>query len=179
LLSSRRLRANSFTLSGRYGRCCDGVYARRGATSPHSPLEGYEPPGTDKKGKRILSDVELVKVWLACEGFFGAMVRLLILWGTRNGETARVCRTWVEDGILTIPGEFTKNSRAHAIPLLRWHGLSCRAEGNSDYFFPGREGEDHFKDGSWGKLKTALAKQAGVEDWQLRDIRRTFRSNIV
>src|ERR1700712_1710983 len=51
----------------------------------HSPLEGYEPPGTDKKGKRVLSDEELVKIWLACNGFFGGLIRLLILWGTRNG----------------------------------------------------------------------------------------------
>ncbi|WLA65086.1 Arm DNA-binding domain-containing protein [Bradyrhizobium diazoefficiens] len=34
----------------------------------HSPLEGYPPPGNDKKGKRILSDEELCKVWHACEG---------------------------------------------------------------------------------------------------------------
>jgi Arm DNA-binding domain len=145
----------------------------------HSPLEGYSPPGTDKKGKRVLSDAELVKVWLACEGFFGGLIRLLILWGTRNGETARICRTWVEDGILTIPGDFTKNSRAHAIPLLPMaRSILSEQKGNTDYFFPGKDGEEHFKDGSWGKLKTALAAKAGVTDWQLRDIRRTFRSNM-
>src|SRR5205085_3953260 len=84
---------------------------------PHSPLEGYEAPGEDKKGTRVLSDPELVAVWQACSGAFGDLVRLLILWGTRNGETARTKRAWVEDGLLTIPGEITKNHRAHAIPL--------------------------------------------------------------
>jgi Arm DNA-binding domain len=144
-----------------------------------SPLEGYAAPGTDKKGKRILSDAELVKIWLACEDFFGSLVRLLILWGTRNGETARVCRTWVEEGILTIPGEFTKNSRAHAIPLLPMaRSILAEQKTNSDYFFPGKDGEGHFKDGSWGKLKKELEKRSGVTGWQLRDIRRTFRSNM-
>jgi integrase len=58
----------------------------------HSPLEGFPAPGKDKKGSRILSDDELVRVWNACEGFFGDMIRLLILWGCRNGEISRLHR---------------------------------------------------------------------------------------
>jgi len=47
------------------------------------------------------------------------------------------------------------------------------------YFFPDRwEGETHFNDGSWGKFKKALDKASGVYKWQLRDLRRTFRSNM-
>ncbi|MFT4118039.1 integrase arm-type DNA-binding domain-containing protein [Bradyrhizobium sp.] len=84
----------------------------------HRPLEGYPAPGKDKKGKRILSDDELRKVWHACEGMFGDMVRLLILWGCRNGEIGRLMPTWEESGVMIIPGEFTKNGRAHAIPIL-------------------------------------------------------------
>lgn len=62
----------------------------------HSPLEGYKPPSQDKKGKRVLSDVELKKIWNACDLPYGGLVRLLILWGTRNGETGRVQREWVQ-----------------------------------------------------------------------------------
>jgi hypothetical protein len=32
--------------------------------------------------------------------------------------------------------------------------------------------------GSWGKLKKELDKRSGVTDWQVRDLRRTFRSNL-
>jgi hypothetical protein len=146
----------------------------------HSPLEGYAPPGVDKKGSRVLTDAELVKIWRACEGQFGSMVRLLILWGTRNGETGRLQRSWSEDGVLTIPGQFTKNGRAHAIPLLPMaRAILAEQPRCGSYFFPGRLlAETHFNDGSWGKFKQQLEKRSGVRNWQLRDLRRTFRSNM-
>jgi integrase len=147
---------------------------------PHSPLEGYEAPSQDRKGKRILSDDELMKVWEASEGQYGAMVRLLVLWGARNGEVARTRRSWIENGVLTIPGEFTKNHRDHAIPLLPMALAILEAQPNTgDFYFPGHwDFETHFQDGSWGKLKREIAKRSGVQGWQMRDIRRTFRSNL-
>ena len=146
---------------------------------PHSPLEGYEAPGRDKKGTRVLSDLELVAVWKACSGAFGDLVRLLILWGTRNGETARSQRTFVEDGALTIPGELTKNHRAHTIPLEPMaREILSRQLSNSAYYFPGRVHDSHFSDGAWGKKKRELDKVSGVKGWKLRDLRRTFRSNM-
>jgi integrase len=147
---------------------------------PHSPLEGYEAPSQDRKGKRILSDRELMKVWEASEGQYGAMVRLLILWGARNGEVARIRRSWIENGVLTIPGEFTKNHRDHAIPLLPMALAILEAQPNTgDFYFPGHwDFETHFQDGSWGKLKKEIVARSGVRGWQMRDIRRTFRSNL-
>ena len=74
----------------------------------------------------------------------------------------------------------SKNRRAHAIPLLPMAQaeLDNHSEKGS-YFFPARwDAETHFNDGSWGKLKRELAKKAGVMNWQVRDIRRTFRSNM-
>ena len=104
----------------------------------HSPLEGYPAPGKDKKGKRILSDDELRKVWNACEGMFGDMIRLLILWGCRNGEIGRLMPQWEESDVMTIPGEFTKNGRAHAIPILPMApGYSQSQTTNARYYFPG------------------------------------------
>jgi integrase len=108
------------------------------------------------------------------------MVRLLILWGTRNGETGRLQRDWVERNAIVIPGDFTKNSRAHAVPLLPLaRSVLGEQKSNGPYYFPGRllDGS-FFKDGSWGKLKKEIEKASGVKGWQLRDIRRTFRSNM-
>ncbi len=146
----------------------------------HSPLEGYKPPGQDKKSARVLTDTELKKIWHAADGFFGDIVRLLILWGTRNGETARVRRDWIDTGMLSIPGEFTKNGRAHAIPLLPTARKILNSQPKrSDYFFPARwDDNTHFADGAWGKLKRRLDEASGVKAWKLRDIRRTFRSNM-
>jgi len=146
----------------------------------HSPLDGYEAPSQDRKGKRILTDEELTKVWQAATGERGALVRLLILWGARNGEVARIRRSWIENSVLTIPGEYTKNHRDHAIPLLPMALAILDAQPETgDYFFPGHwDCETHFQDGSWGKLKKEIAERSGVKGWQMRDIRRTFRSNL-
>jgi integrase len=153
----------------------------------HSPLEGYPAPSKDKKGKRILTDEELRKVWHACDGMFGDMVRLLILWGCRNGEIGRLQRGWRERDVVTIPGEFTKNGRAHAVPVtpmarsilqrIEREGHNWR-EKDWQYYFPGRLIGGHFKDGSWGKFKKELDKRSGVTGWQIRDLRRTFRSTL-
>lgn len=147
---------------------------------PHSPLEGYEAPSQDGKRNRILTDNELVAVWYAATGSFGAMVKLLILWGVRKGEVGRLSRTWMEDGVLTIPGAFTKNGRAHAVPLLPMARTILETQtGRGNYFFPGRWDDDtHFGDGSWGKLKRELDERSGVNGWTIHDLRRTFRSNM-
>jgi integrase len=146
----------------------------------HSPLEGYEAPSQDRKGKRVLNDQELAKVWEASTSVNGAMVRLLILWGARNGEVARIRRSWIENDVLTIPGEFTKNHRDHAIPLCPMAIAILKSLPNTgDYYFPGHyDVETHFQDGSWGKLKREVDKLSGVRGWQMRDIRRTFRSTM-
>jgi hypothetical protein len=148
----------------------------------HSPLEGYDAPSKDRKGKRILSETEIVQVWAASlqMGMFGGMVRLLFLWGARSGEVARSRRTWIADGVMTIPGDFTKNHRDHATPLLPMaRAVLAEQTTNSDFFFPGRwDADTHFADGSWGKKKRELDKLSGVQKWQIRDIRRTFRSAL-
>ena len=146
----------------------------------HSPMEGYEAPSQDRKGTRILSDKELVRLWKGATGAFGAMVKLLILWGTRNSETAGIRRDWVVDGVLTIPGTHTKNKRDHSIPLLPMaQNILDEQPIAGSYFFPGRwDTATHFHEGSWGKPKAELVETTGVKNWQLRDIRRTFRSTL-
>jgi integrase len=145
----------------------------------HSPLEGYPAPSKDRKGNRILTDAELRKVWHACEGYFGDMIRLLILWGTRNGEIGRLQPEWYTDKVMTIPGTHTKNGRAHAIPVLPMaRSILDRRKTNGVYYFTGRTHDSHFNDGSWGKLKKELDKRSGVTGWQCRDLRRTFRSTL-
>jgi hypothetical protein len=144
----------------------------------HSPLEGYTAPSKDRKGTRILSDEELTAIWQAATDKFGAMVRLLILWGARNCEVGRLKPAWIERGIVIFPGAVVKNYRDHAVPLLPMaREILDTHKTNGIYYFESRwDVEKHFADGSWGKFKKELAERAGVSNWQLRDIRRTFRS---
>lgn len=145
-----------------------------------SPMEGYEPPGKDKKGTRTLTDAELKAVWNASGKGSRVVVRLLILWGTRNEETTVLKRTWQVEDVLTIPGEHTKNGRSHAIPVLPLAQtvLSDRPD-TGDYYFPGRySNEKPLSAGSLNRMKREILEETGTKDWTLRDIRRTFRSNM-
>lgn len=145
----------------------------------HSPMEGYEAPGNNRKRSRILTDAELLAVWRATEVPPHRIVRLLILWGTRNTETASAARSWLVDGVLTIPGSHTKNGRDHSIPILPTAKETLDgfpAEGR--HFVLSRWSESHLSSGAWSKIRRDVQKASGTADWQLRDIRRTFRSTM-
>ncbi|MDB5706604.1 MAG: putative Integrase family protein [Sphingomonas bacterium] len=146
----------------------------------HSPMEGYEPPSKDKKGTRTLTDEELKAVWYASEMGSRQVFQLMVLWGTRNEETAVIRREWVVEGVLTIPGEFTKNGRDHAIPLLPLAQsiLDSRPDAGP-YFFQGRHTNERSLT-TWGlpRLAREVKAETDTSGWQLRDIRRTFRSNM-
>jgi integrase len=147
---------------------------------PHSPMAGYEAPGKDRKGSRILTDDELKAVWKAAETGSRPVFRLLILWGTRSKETSRLSRNWRLDEVLTIPGEHTKNGRDHAIPLLplAQEVLGSRPE-LGEFFFPGRFSNDvPITRGSLAQLRRDIQEASGTEDWGAHDLRRTFRSNM-
>lgn len=143
----------------------------------HSPMEGYEAPGKDRKRKRVLTDQELKAVYEAADAPPHHVIRLLILWGTRQGETACSERLWAKDGVLTIPGAHTKNGRDHAIPLLPMATAEL-AKSNDKHYFPSRWGDDHISSGAWSKIKREVQKLSGTKNWQLRDLRRTFRTNM-
>lgn len=144
----------------------------------HSPMEGYEPPGRDRKGTRVLSDMELKAVWKAAGAPQDAIVRLMMLWGTRNGETAALERLWRLDGVFTIPGDATKNGRAHAIPVcpIAEHVLGT-VPVSVQYLFQGREGRSLSARGV-AQVFDRVQAASGTSGWSPRDLRRTFRSNM-
>lgn len=145
----------------------------------HSPMEGYEPPGTDKKGTRVLSDQELKAVWQASKLPSLAIFRLLILWGTRSTETTLLRRDFAPQGVMTIPGQFTKNGRAHSIPILPLAQTILDSAAGGTYYFPARwDNSGHLSNGAWNKLKLEVQELSGTKNWQVRDLRRTFRSNM-
>jgi integrase len=146
----------------------------------HSPMEGYEAPSRQRKGTRILSDDELKAVWNAAGDGSRSVFRLLILWGTRNAETVGIERKWAKDGVLIIPGASTKNGRDHGIPLLplAQSVLDARPDAGP-YFFQGRYSfDDPLSPGSLNFMKREIQAETGTSNWQIRDIRRTFRSNM-
>ena len=96
----------------------------------------------------------------------------------RYGRLHAAVAGWFD--VMTIPGEFTKNGRAHAIPDSpdRASRFSIAKHKSTTTTFPALDQRSHFNDGSWGKLKQELDKRSGVSGWQVRDLRRTFRSTL-
>ena len=146
----------------------------------HSPMEGYAPPSQDRKGTRTLSDDELRAVWNAAEGYPHSVLRLMTLWGTRNTETCVLERKWVdEEKTLVIPGDVTKNGRDHAIPLLALaQSVLGAMPAQEHYFHRSRWGDTHLSVTGLAKAHREVMKLSGVTGWQIRDLRRTFRSNM-
>jgi integrase len=145
----------------------------------NDPDEGIPPRD------RVLSDQELVAVWKACgDDDHGRIVKLLILTAARRGEIGALKWSEVDDeGVLTIPGERTKNHRALVLPLPPLALEILRST-------PRREGRDVvFADrgagfGSWsyakialdGRITTALGK--ALPPWTVHDLRRTARTGL-
>jgi intergrase/recombinase len=145
----------------------------------YSPMEGYQAPSTDRKGTRILTDDELKCIWEASGTDSRSVFRLLILWGTRNSETAQIAKNWLVRDVLTIPGSHTKNSRDHSIPILPIARSVLDSRPPGAFFFPGRYGDYRsINPMSLNRMRAEIQAESGTADWQARDIRRTFRSNM-
>lgn len=149
-----------------------------------NPTERMERLTPQKSRTRVLSDDELKKIWNACEGMFGAIVRLCMLLGQRRSELAHVRWEWVQDDMLVLPAEVTKNKREHRIPI----GPMARAIINEQpqrkdnpYVFPARKDWSRKKRATvynaWGKDKPALDHRSGVTGWVIHDLRRTLVSS--
>jgi integrase len=158
----------------------EGLCEANPVIATNDPAEGILPRD------RVLSDGELAVIWKACaDDDFGRIVKLLILTGCRREEIGGL--KWEEidlkTGVLTVPGERTKNHRALvltlptvALDILR---SSPRRAGRS-YVFGTRGGA--FAAWSYSKmaLDTRIAATEGkpLVRWTLHDLRRTMRTGL-
>ena len=79
-----------------------------------------------------------------------------------------------------VPGAHTKNGRDHGIPLAPLAASILNARPfTGPHYFPGRRSiEQPLEAGSLNRMRTEVQEETGTTDWTLRDIRRTFRSNM-
>jgi integrase len=159
----------------------EGLCEDNPVIATHDPEEGILPRD------RVLTDLELALVWKESGvGDFGPIVKLLILTGCRREEIGGL--KWseidLESGVLTIPGERTKNHRTHvltlpsiAIDILRSiEGGKARA-----HAFGARDGGFH----GWSFAKVSLDQRITIATkgnrlprWTLHDLRRTMRTGL-
>ena len=144
-----------------------------------NPCTGVHRPATLKARDRILTDAELVKFWKAADAErveFGALLKLLLLTGCRLNEVAGMRRTEIDGATWKIPGERTKNARAHVVPLpplARALIASVPTEGALVFTT-----NNATPPSGWSKIKNRLDAAMQIPPWRLHDLRRTCATGM-
>ena len=157
------------------------AWAMQAGLIEHNPVIGTIQPKNSKPRERTLSDQELAAIWRACkDDDYGRIVRLLILLGTRRAEVGGMAWSEIdsENGRWRLPGERSKNSRPHTLPLMPMAldiiqsvpHLASRAQ------LFGARSNDGFT--GWDDQKEVLDERSGVTAWTLHDIRRSVATKM-
>jgi integrase len=152
---------------------------RRGdvATNPVALTEKLK----EKSRDRILSPAELKLVWksLPANGY-GTIVKVLMLTGQRLSEIARLRWSEVDfqRGVIALPGDRTKNSRPHEVPMSPTVRslLASVPQNGRQTLFPAQMYDRRKK-----PLDAAIAKANGGESipsWVHHDLRRTATTGM-
>jgi integrase len=155
-----------------------GWAIRQGLTSAN-PTAGVERRRL-KARDRVLTADELKAIWAATAGAddYSVIVRMLLLSGMRASEVGDLQWSEVLSDRIVLPGERTKNGRAHTIPLAPQLArlLATRSRGNGPFVF-GRTGTSGFS--GWSKSKQELDARAGIQThWVIHDLRRTLSTGL-
>ena len=141
-----------------------------------------------KPRSRVLSHEELKILWnelpnVADLGMVSAIRLIISMGGLRISEILHSKIDWYSDSWLTLPE--TKNGREHALPLtdhakLQIDIISANSSCDSEYLFPhAHDPEKPMLLSSPGKIPGRLVKQADMNPFQLRDIRRTMKTLLL
>jgi integrase len=138
------------------------------------PTQAMPRVGNGKSRDRVLTDNELAKVWAACHGPYGAVVRMLALTGARRDEMAQLRWSEIDGATIKLEGSRTKNGEPHIIPI----SAAAEALLNSlphlgDFVFSGAKPVSN-----WGQSKRRLDGASGVTNWRIHDLRRTVATGM-
>jgi integrase len=136
---------------------------------------------------RILGDAELRLIWKALEdNQYGAIVKLLMLTGQRANEIAglRWSEVDFERGVISLPGERTKNGRPHEVPMANQARSLLEAQSRTeDRELVFGKGNGPFSGFSRCKdaLNARIAELSGgraLAQWVLHDLRRSAATGM-
>ena len=158
---------------------------REGLCEANPVIATNDPAAGIPARDRILSDDEIRIVWNACgDDNPGRIVKLLLLTGCRREEIGGL--KWQEinldSGVIAIPGERTKNKRAHELPLpkIALDLLAAVPHEGREYVW-GR-GDGAFASWSSAKLRLdariVMLTGKPLPPWRLHDLRRTMRTGL-
>jgi integrase len=154
---------------------------KKGVDLPKGNVASHTEKQKENSRTRVLSDNELKTIWNACDDdAFGAIVRLLLLTGQRKSEIGFLRWDEVRDEQIVLPGERTKNKRAHSLPLtdaVKEILDKFRVDNRTHVF-----GRYDTGFGGWNTAKLELdarvAKAGKIEHWTLHDLRRTAATRM-
>jgi integrase len=135
----------------------------------------------EQSRERVLTPAELRLIWANLgDDHFAAIVRLLALTGQRAGEIAGLCWSEIHDGMILLPGERSKNHRAHVVPLSSPAlAIIAAQERRTDRDLIFGRGTNPFS--GWSNCKDRLdarIKKANdgkeIPHWTPHDLRRSF-----
>ena len=144
-----------------------------------SPANGIAKFKTEQGRDRVLSPIELERVYQACDQLeypFGPLYKVLLLTGQRLNEVAGMNWTEVdfESAIWTIPSERAKNKSSHLVHLSKpvLQELNALHEFSSSELVFTTTGSTPVS--GFSKSKRKLDHLSGVSNWRLHDLRRSF-----
>jgi integrase len=157
------------------------TWAMREGLCESNPVLGTNKHANEKPRERVLTDVELVRIWNALPANdFGRILKLLILTGQRRMEIGGLRWSEVDTGkrLISLPGERTKNHRPHDVPLsnsaLQVIAECPRYDGRDRVFGSSAVGFQ-----SWTKAKAQLDAVLGaIAPWRIHDLRRTCATKM-
>ena len=133
----------------------------------------------EKSRDRVLNDAELGTIWRALAADdYGVIIKLLILTGQRLGEIAAL--RWSEidfdRGVISLPGDRTKNGRPHEIPMSPTVRslLKVRPTNGRELIF----GEGAGPYSGFSHRKAPLDKIVNIPPWTHHDIRRSVATGM-
>jgi integrase len=169
------------------------TWAVRDGLCDINPVVGTNKAADLKSRERVLSDSEMKSIWQALpECDYGRIVRLLFLTGQRREEIGGL--RWSEidktQRLIRLPGERTKNHRAHDVPLTKAAIAILNRQPVRDgrTFVFGDGPRSNAQEGTvpkaggfqgWSKSKSVLdEKTSDMQPWRLHDIRRTVATRM-
>jgi len=157
------------------------VWAMREGLVDANPVANTNRHEEGGSRERVLTGDELRAIWTATAGGnqYSAIVRLLLLLACRRDEVGSLRQPEVDldQAMISLPGERTKNSKPFDIPLSPAALAILEAQPQR----PGRDfvfgrGQGGFS--GWSKAKAELDQRANIAPWRLHDLRRTASTNM-
>ncbi len=148
----------------------------------NSPADRIRKPFDERSRDRELTDDEIRLIWHASEALSGpyrAWLRLSLLCGQREVETACMRRSQIRDGTWHLASADTKNKSIHLIPLSR-QALNIVEEllaQDGEYLLTsGRIGDQPIN--GFSRAKVQINRLSGVTDWKFHDLRAATATNL-